>query len=119
MDDVDLMKPSNLFKLGPQVVENLRKVREGIILIGSFRNVDLLDLVNEHELTNGESLLGSVDFLLSGSPYNVLPHRVDVIPHYDVSTTTNMANAVALFKLVTDWALTTIFFLLLSLSPGE
>lgn len=90
-----MMKPAAMPELGSQVVETMRKVRDTVYSVCSFHNVHFRGLVDEHELMLGESLLDSVDFLLTLPSYNFQIGCEDISSHYDVQTLQCTANAIA------------------------
>lgn len=73
----DVTKPAASPELGPQVVLAIKKVREAMYPICSLRDVALRRLIEEHKITHGEFLLGSVYFVLCNRPYNVRSVRKD------------------------------------------
>lgn len=64
----------------------------------SFHNVDIWELVDEHELICGETWLDSVDLLLADSAYNIRSGRTDDNSHYNVLFLEGMADAAAFCK---------------------
>lgn len=78
----------------------MKKLLEAMYSVWSFHNVDFLELVKEHKLTEEMSLLDVFDLWLSGPPYNVQSGRKNVNSHKDVLSLEGMVNAVALGKRV-------------------
>lgn len=71
MEIVDMTEPAAFPELAPQAVHVMRKVPEAMYPAFSNHNVDFRKLVDEQKLTQEDSLLGSVNVILSELPYNV------------------------------------------------
>lgn len=78
---VDLTKLTAQPKLGLQVAEVMRKMREVMYPICLLQSVNSRDHVDEHKPTHRESLFDSVNLVLSDPPYNFRSGYHDVISH--------------------------------------
>lgn len=77
-DDTDPWEPP---KLGLEVSRAIRNVREAINSISLLHNVDIRELMDEHELTHGYSSLDSLDLLFCDPRYNVQSGRENIKSH--------------------------------------
>lgn len=96
MELVDVMELVVSHQLGLQGVEAKRKAQKSMYLECLLQNIDFRGLLDEHELTYGETLLGSVDVFLSDPPCNVRSDRKDVNSLDDVLTLEGTRDVVAL-----------------------
>lgn len=64
-------KPAAFFGLDAQMVETNRVEREAMYLICPFQNVDFRELLDEYELTDGDSFPDTVDLFPSDLSDNV------------------------------------------------
>lgn len=101
MEGADVTDPAALSEIILQVVKVTRNVREAIYAICSLHNVDLLELVDEKELTNGSYLSDSFDLLLNDQVCNVRSDREENSSHCGVLTLDGMGEVVALCKWIT------------------
>lgn len=96
MEVVEVREPAASPELGLHIVASMRKVREAMYPTSSLRNADFRELVVDHKLTQGESLLKSVDLVLRYHPYNARSVHKDVNDHYIVLTIDRMVDVVDL-----------------------
>lgn len=71
MEVVDVTYLAVSSELASQMVVAMMNVRQTMYPIRLFRNVESRELVVDHELLYGESLLDSVHLVLRDQPYNV------------------------------------------------
>lgn len=93
---IDVAGPVQSLDPGPLVVEAMRIMWKTMYPVRSYQNVDSRQLVEAHELTGGETLLDSVDLLLSGPLKNVGSNRKDANSQHVVLTFGGMADAAVL-----------------------
>lgn len=110
MQVVAVTEQPALFESGFLVLETKRKVQEAIHPMLSFRNDDLRELVDEHELTIERFLPDSVNLVFNDVPYTVRGDDLDASSRYDALVLEGTKDAVAFCKWVLSLELTNICF---------